>query len=123
MSTKCVFRVDGKPKVHKSIGGFSQTTTPTKRICGKEIQAFVRVEYSELYHHRARDGKYYDVFGFCAPHGSEILKGVNLGNATQWEDLRGLRGYIKTMTAVAPSDVLDPKMLALQEQKLRLMAD
>jgi hypothetical protein len=119
VSTKCGFRVPGKPKT-RQIGYGPATVTQTERVCGKNVETFVRVEYSELSVPYVRDGKFYDVFGFCTLHGKKMLTPEAWGLYDC--PLRGVRGVVKTALLLDPSEVPDPIVFAKLEGKLRLMA-
>jgi hypothetical protein len=69
LSTKCVYRVDGEVHGAKdAITGKLVKWTSTKP-CGRNIDVFLRAEYSELFPYRLREARYHDVFGFCQLHG------------------------------------------------------
>jgi len=85
---------------------------------------FLRVEYSELAYYREGEGKYKDIFGFCQEHGEFMAVDAKL-----WLELSkrrprvyGLRGTVKSVDVVDPSEIPDPKELGRQEERLRTMA-
>jgi hypothetical protein len=122
MSTKCIFRVLQSVKEHKTTNGQTITNEKT-RVCGRDVSVFLRIEYSELYIHHARDGKFYDVFGFCPEHGEAInTHPEKLGSRYAAGSIHGIRGSVKAVSLVDMAEVQDPKALSRLEDKLRLMA-
>ena len=110
MSTKCIYRV-------------LQSKSEKTRVCGKDVSIFLRVEYDELYIQHARDGKFYDVFGFCPEHGNRLHAHPHeMGSRHAAGSIRGMRGTVKAISLVDSAEIQDPKALSRLEDKLRLMA-
>jgi hypothetical protein len=103
-----------------------QVKVPKKRPCGKNPKVFFRVDYEEIHHHHRREGKSQDVFGFCPEHAEILAEGPARWSrpnpSYRREIVNGLRGIVKSITALDPSEVPDPVALSKREDTLRLMA-
>jgi hypothetical protein len=126
MSTKCPFKIYWKApkKVYPGRPAPRIPEMETKsRNCGKDPKILIRVDYTELFPYRAREGRFHDIFGFCEEHGNFLGKGKEA-----WKDdsngnppARCLRGRIDFVSIVPPEEMEDPKLVAIRENKQRRM--
>jgi len=95
---KCPVRV---PQI--VAGKASGTRVCNCDVTGLDGSAFYKVEYSDLFYHHERSGKYEDVVGICSKHAADFAKAARWIPRKSYNvegTVHGLRGNVRSVTVI-----------------------